>query len=314
VQIGRRSDDEAGDARRRTAPESPNDVARFFNRDLRLPDSAIERGIDRMIGTRKRIYRLAQEIRMLVDPLSLQNWSLRNYGTRLALVDTMEDVYPVALFYGPPGTGKTATAIALANRLVAETGHAGRLLGLSTAVRGSGEVGEMTTLLNEAIDYALRLSTGETVILLIDEADSLVASRDYAQSHHEDKVAVNTLIQRIDETALHASRLFVLFASNRLDALDPAFVRRATFVEEFRRPDDRERRELFELDLSGSGIDSLTIDRLVEITGPSQDRPGLTFSDIRTKVLRRALARAYPDRVVEPSDLLEAAAEITGGL
>ena len=98
---------------------------------------------------------------------------------------------------GDVGTGKTAMAECIANRLVAEARSSDSILfKLSNRGRGNGMVGEMGTLIAEAFRKVI-LSAGKTrrAILIIDEADSLGASRAQTHSHHEDKVAVNTLIQ-----------------------------------------------------------------------------------------------------------------------
>jgi hypothetical protein len=67
--------------------------------------------------------------------------------------------------------------------------------------------------------------------------------------------------------------------------LDPAIVRRAARIEELRRPNDAERRELFKMDCEGLGLDDDTIDQLVKLTGPKKanDVP-YTISDFRTRL------------------------------
>ena len=122
---------------------------------------------------------------------------------------------------------------------------------LSTRVRGSGKVGEMGTLINQTFDKVIHDTKHRRAILVIDEGDSLAAARSQDHSHHEDKVAVNTLIQRIDELKRFRGRILIILCTNRLSVLDPAIVRRAAIVEEFRRPTDDERRDLFQTDLEG---------------------------------------------------------------
>ena len=73
--------------------------------------------------------------------------------------------------------------------------------------------------------------------IIIDEGDSIAASRTQDHSHHEDKVAVNTLIQAIDDLRRFKGRISVILCTNRLAALDPALQRRAAIVEEFPRLD-----------------------------------------------------------------------------
>ena len=77
-------------------------------------------------------------------------------------------------------------------------------------------------------------------MLIIDEGDSLAATRAQEHSHHEDKVAVNTLIQCIDDLRRLGGRVVVFLCTNRLSVLDAALQRRAAIVEEFIRPDEGE--------------------------------------------------------------------------
>src|ERR1019366_6118735 len=125
------------------------------------------------------------------------------------------------------------------------TGREGRLLKLSTRVRGTGHVGQMSHLINEAF-AAVEREAGKRrlAFLIIDEADSLAASREGQRSHHEDKVAVNPLIQKIDDARRLGGRLLVFLSTNRPGTLDPALVRRAGLRERFERPDDAQRREV----------------------------------------------------------------------
>jgi AAA+ superfamily predicted ATPase len=147
--------------------------------------------------------------------------------------------------------------------------------------------------------------------LIIDEADSLAANRNNNQSHHEDKVGVNTLIQKIDDVRRFQGRTLVFLCTNRLDAIDPAILRRVGNVEEFSRPNEREREELLRLDCDGLGLSLGEIQEVVALTGPQPpNRPGFTFSDIRTRLLPEALGRAFPDRKLTKDDLVQAAQSI----
>lgn len=116
-------------------------------------------------------------------------------------------------------------------------------------------VGEMGTLIAEVF-LKVTQSTGESrhLILIIDEGDSLAASRAQDHSHHEDKVAVNTLIQGIDDLRQYGGRIVVILCTNRLTVLDPALPRRAATTETFSRPADAERQQLFHMDLAGLGL------------------------------------------------------------
>jgi len=222
--------------------------------------------------------------------------------------------YPLVVFHGDVGTGKTVTAESVANRLVREDPHADDsiLFKLSTRVRGSGKVGEMGTLINQAF-HEVKKSAGERrrAILIIDEGDSLAAKRSQEHSHHEDKVAVNTLIQNIDDLAKFNGRVLVILCTNRLSVLDPAILRRAAIKEEFTRPSEDERCELFIQDLGDLRFSKKEIADLVQATGTSKNRDVTwTYSDIRLRLYPAALAKAFPDSKLRIEHLLESAKEI----
>jgi AAA+ superfamily predicted ATPase len=187
----------------------------------------------------------------------------------------------------------------------------GYLLKLSTRVRGIGHVGEMGMLISEAFDEALRIAgKSRFVTLLVDEGDSLAFNRGAERAHHEDRVGVNTIIQKIDDARALQGRLLIILCTNRFTALDPAVVRRAALVESFGRPSAEERRELFEMTLGGVPVSSAELDALVAATGERGGRWPFTFSDIQTRLVPAAVARAYPVRALLAKDLLAAAAEL----
>src|SRR5207247_8051542 len=159
------------------------------------------------------------------------------------------------------------SAEAAADRLARLLDVEGHLLKLSTRVRGIGHVGEMSTLVSEAFDEALALAgKSRFVTLLVDEGDALAFNRGAERAHHEDRVGVNTLIQKIDDARRLGGRLMIFLCTNRFAALDPAVLRRAALIDEFRRPDEHERRELFVRTLAGVEIAPEVIEKLVTIT------------------------------------------------
>jgi len=183
---------------------------------------------------------------------------------------------------------------------------------LSTRVRGTGNVGEMSALINQAFEIVIKeAGKAKLSFLVIDEADSLASSRNVTQSHHEDKVAVNTLIQKIDFVRRFNGRVLVIFCTNRFDALDPAIVRRAAQIEEFARPSDKERHELFKMDCAGLEFDEDTINQLVSLTTPKKiNGIPYTFSDLRTRLIPEALSHAYPKRKITYDDFVAATKKV----
>ncbi len=282
-----------------------------FESRRELPDAQLEAQAQRLIGFGRRYDRLCGQMRLLTDVAGVKRWADDHHGGGTALVAALGDRYPLVVFHGDVGTGKTATAEAAADALVRLLDVDGFLLKLSTRVRGIGHVGEMSTLISDAFAEAVTLAGKKRfVALIVDEGDALAFNRAAERAHHEDRVGVNTLIQKIDDARQLDGRLLIFLCTNRFAALDPAILRRASLIEEFQRPNEDERRQLLTADLDGVAIDPAVIEELVTITAPHEGRPGFTFSDIRTRLLPMAVARAYPSRPLTAEDLLVAAAEL----
>jgi AAA+ superfamily predicted ATPase len=269
----------------------------IFDSEIPLPSEDLAQRQKTLLGFDARFARVHDQLRLLLHVGELAAWNKKHHAGKLRICDLVAEQYPLVIFHGDVGTGKTAMAECMASKLVAEAKSEDSILfKLSNRVRGTGMVGEMGTLIAEAFRKVI-LSAGKhrRAILLIDEGDSLAASRSQAHSHHEDKVAVNTLIQGIDDLRQYGGRIVLFLCTNRLSALDPALRRRAAIVEEFTRPSDEERRQLFAMDLGGLALSSMQIGQLVDATGAKQSRPGWTYSDIRTRLYPAALAKAFPN-------------------
>lgn len=268
-----------------------------FESKVVLPDPEITARAKALLGFESLYLRVSKQLQLLINHDQVEAWSKRHHGKRLALVDALRDQYPFAIFYGDVGTGKSAMAEAIGNRIAKDSKTEDSVLfKLSNRVRGTGSVGEMGTLISEAFaEIKKSIGKDRRAILIIDEGDSLAASRSQTHSHHEDKVAVNTLIQAIDELRASRGRIFTILCTNRMSVLDPAIQRRAAVVEYFRRPDDAQRKELFEMDLSDLGITPPQIAALVAATAPSDGKPSWTYSDIRTRLYPAAVALVFPE-------------------
>jgi AAA+ superfamily predicted ATPase len=249
-----------------------------------------------LLGFDARYALVHDQLRLLLNVGSLGDWNRKHHGGKLAICELIAEQYPLVIFHGDVGTGQTAMAECIANKLVAEAKSEDSILfKLSNRVRGSGMVGEMGTLIAEAFRKVVQ-SAGKhrRAILIIDEGDSLGASRTQDHSHHEDKVAVNTLIQGVDDLRQYGGRVVVILCTNRLSALDAALRRRAAIVEEFKRPSDEERCQLFAMDLAGLGLAPTQLAELVAATAARGRHPTWTYSDVRTRLYPAALAKAYP--------------------
>lgn len=284
----------------------------IFDSETPLPSDALAKREKTLLGFSARYARVHDQLRLMLSVGGLGDWNRKHHAGKLAICDLVAEQYPLVIFHGDVGTGKTAMAECIANKLVAEAKSEDSILfKLSNRVRGNGMVGEMGTLIAEAFRKVVQ-SAGKhrRAILVIDEGDSLGASRAQNHSHHEDKVAVNTLIQGVDDLRQYGGRIVVILCTNRLAALDAALRRRAAIIEEFKRPSDEERRQLFTMDLAGLGLAPTQLAELVAATGARPGDPSWTYSDIRTRLYPAALAKAYPQEPLRFEHLRSVAATL----
>lgn len=121
------------------------------------------------------------------------------------------------LLWGPPGTGKTAYARHLARRLDKP------LLELRASDLLSPFVGGTEQQIARAFETALT----DDALVFLDEVDSLLYSRSGAMRSWEVS-QVNELLEHLGEF-----EGWVVLATNRMDALDPAVLRRMDFKVKF---------------------------------------------------------------------------------
>ncbi|KQB43890.1 AAA ATPase central domain protein [Flavobacterium daejeonense] len=265
---------------------------------MELPSKEVQTQTNSLIGFETKFERIYNNLKLLLDQESLTNWSNKHHNVELPIIQQLKDKYPLIILAGDAGTGKTISAISIADRMTRELGKEGFFLKLSTRVRGEGLHGEMGKLVNDAFSQ-LKEQAGKKRIafLLIDEADAIATTRSTSQMHQEEKAAVNTLIQKIDEIRELQGRAIVFMSTNRLHFIDEAILRRAAVVLEFKRPTNEECIELYEKSLKGIAFTTEQLNELAELSLKKEtDKIGYSFSDIRLKVLPEAVAKAYPDK------------------
>ncbi|OBT59051.1 hypothetical protein VE04_01024 [Pseudogymnoascus sp. 24MN13] len=142
----------------------------------------------------------------------------------------------LVLLSGPPGTGKTSLSIGLAQKLAIrlnKTFGDAILLQLNAATLLSQYFGQSAVKIHSIFE-ALASQSSENpktlIVLLIDEIESLAASRETASARNEvhDAVrATNALLTGFDMVKNNANVLIVC-TSNLSDSLDAAFVDRCS--------------------------------------------------------------------------------------
>ena len=154
-----------------------------------------------------------------------QQWGfdkIVSYGKGLAM-----------LFSGPPGTGKTMAAQVVANQLHMEMYK----IQLSQVV--SKYIGETEKNLRLIFEEA----KDSNCILFFDETDALFGKRSEVKDSHDRHANIETayLLQQIEEYDG-----VIIMASNLLQNIDNAFMRRINFIISFPFPDVPTRRMLWE--------------------------------------------------------------------
>ncbi|MFF3990590.1 AAA family ATPase [Streptomyces sp. NPDC001797] len=290
----------------------------LFHPVIELPETTRRARYDRLVGLDALKLRLRKEAILLADPRRLRRWADTFHDGPLAALDLFADRAPLFVFAGDVGSGKSALAESFGCDLADQLGLPVFLYRLKLATRGSGLVGEMTALIGDAFSHlhaAGQRATGSrgvnsVLVLVVDEADALVQSREAQQMHHEDRAGVDAFLAGIDGLAGAQLPVLVVLCTNRLGALDPAVMRRAAATFTFARPDDQQRHAVLTQALQGLAVRPETVDKLVIITGPSTGRPGYTFSDLTQRLVPAAVLRAFPDRPVADEDLLALAEQI----
>ncbi|HLI55000.1 MAG TPA: ATP-binding protein [Acidimicrobiales bacterium] len=180
----------------------------------------------------------------------------------------------VALFAGPSGTGKTLAAEVVAGELGVD------LYAVDLANLVSKYIGETEKNLARVFDAA----EASNVALFFDEADALLGRRSAVSDAHDRyaNIEVAYLLQRLERY----EGLAVL-ATNLVNNIDPAFVRRLHVVVEFPVPGPAERRGIWRRCLPGKAPlgEDLDLDELA-------DRFEMTGGTIRNAALAAAFVAA----------------------
>ena len=272
-----------------------------FDTQKELPSSELENIAKTLIGFERHYEALKNHLMVMLMPDYVSEWSKKHHKQIIPLCEIIKHRYPLFLFSGDVGTGKTVTAECVANRLTSDMRKDGFLLKLSTRVRGKGLHGEMSQLIQNAFEnLTTQAGKKRLAFLLIDEADSIASLRSTEQMHQEEKAAVNTLIQKIDEIRQIGGRAVVFLCTNRANVIDQAVMRRAALHIKFHRPDKKQCLELLTHDLQGIQLTKKDLNELASMTskdGYYKDN-GYTFSDFRLRFLPEALVRAFPDKAL----------------
>lgn len=199
------------------------------------------------------------------------------------------------LLVGPPGTGKTLVAKTLAKEL--NVNH--------LAVTGPELIGkyygEAEQRLRSLFDQAKQQ---KPCIVLIDEIDSLVPSRDSVEGEVEKRIVAQLL--GIMDGFEGMDGVVVLATTNRPNAIDPALRRPGRFDKEviFGVPDRKGRVDILKALTKGIPLDNVNFELLAERT------PGLVGADLKAlcqaavKIALKKVVPSFEDNVAEDLEVI----------
>jgi len=278
-------------------------TSELFGHVQEFPDPDSGARFDALVGLDHVKRRLVDEAAVLLDPRCLDAWAKTHHHGTIAAIRAVGGRVPLIVLAGDVGTGKTEVAETVGHPISQRLKVDVTLYPLSLNARGTGLVGQMTTLITNALTEVRTMAerartTGGTLnralILLVDEADSVAQSRELDQMHHEDRAGVNALIQGIDGFRRDRLPVLTIMCTNRPDAIDPAVSRRAAHIFVLNRPNDEQRRRVLTEAFADAGIDANSIDQLVQSLGATIDRPfGVTYSDLRQRFVPDAVLDAF---------------------
>lgn len=287
----------------------------LFERRQDFPDSDAQKRLARLVGIDDAKARLAKVLAVLVNPDGPKQWAAKFHHGAPLLLDYLARRPPLVILAGDVGTGKTELAETVGDAVARAEKIEVTLFPMSLSTRGSGAVGEMTQLVSAAfdavMDHAKRTvrpggkSTGGS-ILLIDEGDALTQSRESTQMHHEDRAGVNAFIRGVDRLAAKHYPVAVVLCTNRVNAIDPAVLRRAADIFEFVRPNDVQRSAVLEGALKEAGLSAKQIAHVVSMTGSrAPGDAGFTYSDLTQRLLPTLVLDAYPSKAIHYDRVIE---------
>lgn len=187
-----------------------------------------------------------------------------------------------ALLYGPPGNSKTRLVMAATSQ------YGLPMISLSAADVYSPYVGDAEAEIRKAFRIARQASP---CVLFIDEIDALVTDRGAGSGGESGSVesrVLATLLTEMDGVSGGSDGVIVIGATNRLDSIDAALLRKGRFhqVLEVPLPSPSERIQL----VNYFGLKcSLSLQDIEEVALQTKD--GMSGADVENLCRERAMAR-----------------------
>ncbi len=259
-----------------------------------LPSEGFQSYYRRLADSLHIVQKTCSHMEMCLSSQSFYAWSLRYYKSAI------EPLLKRSILYiGPPGTGKTITAKACADHYARTTNSP--VVFIELGETRAKFVGESSKNVRMAFDYVASVAEQNKVVLFMDEFDSVGVSRNTSQIHDDVASMVNTLNQHMTRLQTNPN-VFIIACSNLEGRIDFATKRRFDFVIHFKRPDTRQRKEVFSKLLEPYCIKENNITRIAKKT------KRYTQDDI-TRVVNLGIEIAFVENVPLKLEHLEEAAD-----
>eukprot|EP01041_Mallomonas_annulata_P004596 gene4596-9132_t len=202
-----------------------------------------------------------------------------------------------ALLWGPPGNSKTRLVLAVAS----ERGLP--VVSLGSADVFSPYVGDAEASIRRAFRLARQSSP---CVLLLDELDALVGNRDNETSVSAESRVLATLLSEMDGIGGSSHGVIVLGATNRLDSIDAALLRKGRFHQLLHVPcpNENDRIALLEYFCRRSGLSDGNIQNDLK----TSLRAGMSGADVEN-VCREAAMSCLRD-IVNKTNVMSSSFEL----
>ena len=152
------------------------------------------------------------------------------------------------ILYGPPGTGKTLLALATIGEIKKRQNKDVHFIKINSRDLEQKYVGVTEEMWRKVFQ---ELQDNQPSVLFIDEIEALMQDRNGLKdnSSNSETSVVAQLLQSIDELEKTNAQVWIIGATNRINAVDPAIKRsgRLGDTKEVKRPDEKGCREILDL-------------------------------------------------------------------
>ncbi len=200
-------------------------------------------------------------------------------GNKPAYVKSSKNI----LLYGPPGTGKTMIAKACSNMIDAP------FFEVKASSLLSKYFGESEKIIAQLFKEA---TENQPSIIFIDEIDSIILSRKTDINEGTRRVIGQMLTEIDGFSADKSSKVIIIAATNRPWDLDDALLSRFQKKIYIPLPDQKSRERIFELNLKGAELDSITEESLGRM---SEGYSGREISVISREAIMHMIREKNPD-------------------